>query len=173
MLITSLVYYGVYNECGASTFKAPVDPEEDRVSRVDLDLIPPPLSVASLKSFVSAKEGITGSCQLFTNGDIMTPVIDDHILTEDGKWPGFTPDDHVMFKFTTQLPLPTFSEGSRYMILNSAGKALGMTYIVYVLDVAASPQHRFHPATVVCITSGYLINSFISFRCIVFSQDSK
>jgi len=55
------MYYGVYNEGGSSASKAPVDPEEVWVSRVDLSLVPPPLFVTSLERFISAKEGITGS----------------------------------------------------------------------------------------------------------------
>jgi hypothetical protein len=152
--MSSLVYYGVYNEGGASASKAPVDPEEVWVSRVDLSLVPPPLSVTSLERFIYEKEGITGSSQLFTNGDVMTPVIDDHILTEDGKWPGSTPDNHVMFKFTTQLPLPTFSEGSRYMILNSSGKAMTLWpwSNLYLCNIVAHPQHRPNTALHVRIT---------------------
>ena len=173
MLISPLVYYGVYNEGGASASKAPVHPEEDWVSRVDLALVPPPLSVTSLKRFISAKEGITGSSELFTNGDVMTPVIDDHILTEDGKWPGSTLDDHVMFKFTTQLPLPTFSEGSRYMFFNSAGKVFTLQSLwpgreLYLFDLATFPGIDHHPAFHVCITSGYLVHYLISVVCIVF-----
>ena len=175
VLISCLVYYGVYNEGGASASKAPVDPEEDWVSRVDLALVPPPLSVASLKRFISAKEAITGSSQLFTTGDIMTPVIDDHILTDDGKWPGSTPDDHVMFKFTTQLPLPTFSEGSHYMIVNSSGRALdllsganpGRDLYLFCSSTSA------YSTLCVRITSRYLVNYLILVGCIVFSQDPE
>jgi len=179
MLISSLVYYGVYNEGGASASKAPVDPEEVWVSRVDLSLVPPPLSVTSLKRFISEKEGIAGSSQLFTNGDVMTPVIDDHILTEDGKWPGSTPDDPVMFKFTTQVPLPAFSEGSHYMILNSTGKALTLLsgYApgrdLYLFDLPAYSQPMYRDAMFVRITSGYLVNYSISVGYIVFDQDRK
>ena len=160
MLISFLVYYGVYKEGGASASKAPVDPEEDWVSRVDLALVPPPLSVTSLKRVISLKEGITSLSQLFTNGDVLTPVINDHILTENGKWPGSTPDDHIMFKFKTQLPLqtalPTFSEGTHYMILNSAGKALALQSCrpdrdIYVLDLPAHPGFRYHTAIFVRI----------------------
>ncbi|KIK03919.1 hypothetical protein K443DRAFT_121259 [Laccaria amethystina LaAM-08-1] len=63
---------------------------------------------------------------------------------QDGKWPGSTPDNHVMFKFTTQLPLPTFSEGSRYMILNSSGKAMTLWpwSNLYLCNIVAHPQHR-------------------------------
>jgi hypothetical protein len=92
------VYYGIYNEGGASASKAPVDPEEPWVSKVDLDLIPPPLSVTSLMSFISAMEGITCSSQLFVDKDTMSPLNDDHILTEEGNWPGSTTEGHVMFK---------------------------------------------------------------------------
>ena len=172
------MYYGVYNEGGASTSKTPVDPEEDWVSRVDLALVPPPLSVTSLKQFISAKEGITGSSELFTNGDVMSPVIDDHVLTEDGKWPGSTSDNHVMFKFTTQLPLPTFSEGSHYMILSSTGKALELwpgwaLGELYLFNMVVLPQNPYPNANSVRIASGYLVNYLISLGGIVFPQDPK
>ena len=175
MLISSPVYYGVYNEGGASPSKVSVDPVDDWVSRVDLALVPPPLSVTSLKRFISAKEGITGSSQLFTNGDVMTPVIDDHILTEDGKWPGSTLDNHVMFKFTTQLPLPTFSEGSHYMIVNSSGQALAL----HSGEVPGRDLYLFCSSTTaysrlcVRITSRYLVNYLILVGCIVFSEDPE
>ena len=181
MLISSLVYYGVYNENGASASKAPVDPDKVWVSRVDLFLAPPPLSVISLKCFISEKEGITGSSQLFINGNVTTPVIDGHILTEDGKWPGFTPDDHIMFKFTTRLPLPTFSEGSRYMIFNSTGKALrcqpGHTgnsgRDLYLIEIGAYPPAAYDGGSYVRIISGYLDNYLISVGCIVLPQDPR
>ena len=179
VLISSLVYYGVYNEGGASPSKVPVDPEEDWVSRVDLVLVPPPLSVTSLKRFISAKEGVTGSSELFTNGDVMTPVIDDHISTEDGKWPGSTPDNHVMFKFTAQLPLPMFNEGSHYKILNSTGKALEFWTgydegrDLYLFDTAVLAHNPYPKAISVRITSGYLVTYLISVGCIVFPQDPK
>jgi hypothetical protein len=97
------VYYGIYNEGGVSASKAPVDPEEPWVSKVDLDLIPPPLSVTSLMSFISATEGIASGCssQLFVDKDTMSPLNDDHILTEKGNWPGSTTEGHVMFKLIT------------------------------------------------------------------------
>ena len=178
VLTSSLVYYGVYNEGGASASKTPADPGKDWVSRVDLALVPPPLSVTSLKRFISAKEGMTGSSELFTNGNVMSPVIDDNILTEDGKWPGSTPDDHVMFKFTTRLPLPTFSEGSPYMILTSAGKAL--TYLpgyapgrdLYLFNLSAYPRTARYPF-IVRIISDYLIHHLILVGSIVFHQDPK
>ena len=175
MFISSLVYYGVYNEGGASASKAPVDPEKVWVSRMDLSLVPPPLSVTSLKSFISAKEGITGSSQLFTNGDVMNPVTDDHILTEDGKWPGSTPDDHVMFKLIAQLPLPTFSKGSRYMIWTSTGKALRCHpgfhpgRDLYLITEATWPPSRYDGLSHVRIISGYLVHYLISVGCIVLS----
>ncbi|KAF8188174.1 hypothetical protein K438DRAFT_1972362 [Mycena galopus ATCC 62051] len=101
-LTSRFLYYGVYTDGGASTSKVPVDPQEAWVSRVDLDLIPPPLSVASLMRLISAKEGLTGSSQLFADKERMTPLSDNHILVEDGNWPGSTADDHVMVKFASR-----------------------------------------------------------------------
>jgi hypothetical protein len=93
------VYYGIYKEGRISVpAKAPVDPEKPWVSKVDLDLIPPPLSVTALMSFISAMEGITCSSQLFVDKDTMLPLNDDHILTGEGNWPGSTTEGYVMFK---------------------------------------------------------------------------
>jgi hypothetical protein len=94
--------------------------------------------VASLISSISKKEGITGSSQLFVEKDTMTPLNDDHILTEDGNWPGSSADDHVMFKFASRPPPPTFTEGGKYMILNCAtGKvvALEPVYELYLFNL--------------------------------------
>ena len=129
-----IVYYGVYTDDGVSASKAPVDPEEVWVSRLDLDLIPPPLSVASLIHFISVKEGITGCSQLFVDKDMMTPLKDDHILTEQGHWPGSTPGDHVMFKSTLAKKCTGFLTGkfhicsvatSYHLVLNHAVERQG------------------------------------------------
>ena len=126
MLISSLVYYGVYNEDGASASKAPVDPEEDWVSRVDLALVPPPLSVASLKCFISAKEGITAanegivaSSQLYLDNDSMTPLHDDHVLREDDGWPGSTSHNHMVFKSYNQAEHSSSNTNWNRFIINS------------------------------------------------------
>ncbi|KAF8806823.1 hypothetical protein BYT27DRAFT_7256829 [Phlegmacium glaucopus] len=71
-------------EGGASTSKASVDSEEPWVSRIDLDLIPPPISVASLMRLLTAKENITTSSQIFVNS-ALSPLSDAHILAEDGN----------------------------------------------------------------------------------------
>ncbi|EDR12180.1 uncharacterized protein LACBIDRAFT_311285 [Laccaria bicolor S238N-H82] len=74
-----------------------------------------------------------------------------NILTEDGKWPGSTPDDHVMFRFPNELSLPTFSEGSHYKILNSTGKALSLYSGIdpgrdlYLYDLPSHQLHRDSP----------------------------
>jgi hypothetical protein len=136
------VYYGAYTEGGASVSKAPVDAEEPWVSRIDLDLIPPPLSVASLISSISKKEGITGSSQLFVEKGAMTPLSDDHILTDDGNWPGSSADEPVMFKFASRPPPPTFIEGGKYMIVNCAtGRVVGLVPSYYGLHVASRCVH--------------------------------
>ena len=53
------MYYGVYNKGGTSASKTPVNLEKVWVSRMDPSMVPPLLSVTSLKCFISAKEGIT------------------------------------------------------------------------------------------------------------------
>jgi len=59
----------------------------------------------------------------------MTPLSDDHILTEDANWPGASADDHIMFKFASRPPPPTFTEGGQYKILNCAtGKAVTLLH---------------------------------------------
>lgn len=121
------MYYGVYNEGGATASKEPINEEEVWISRVDLDHIPPPLSVASLMRLISKKEGTTGSSQLFADQDQITLLKDDHILTDQGCWPGSTADDYVTFKVTSRPPVQLFKEGTQYKILNAAtGKALTM-----------------------------------------------
>ena len=109
----------------------------------------------------------------------MTPVINDHVLTEDGKWLGSTPDNHVMIKFTTQLPLPMFSKGSHYMLLNLMEKALALLseidpgHDLYLYDLPAYPQVGCQDPLFVCITTGHLVNYLISVGCIVFPHDPK
>ena len=108
----SPVYYGIYTEGGASASKAPVDPEEPWVSRLDLDLVPPTLSVTTLMHFISAKEGITSSSQLFADKETMDPLNDDHLLIEHGHWPGSTAEDHVMFKLVDSFKSSGFPTGN-------------------------------------------------------------
>ena len=102
-----------------------------------------------------------------------------NILTGDGKWPGSTPDDHVMFKSTIQLSHPTFSEGSHYKILSSTGKAWSLLSGIdpgrdlYLYDLFGHQVHRNSPTISVRITSDYLVNYSISVGCIVFPQATK
>jgi len=106
------VYYGVYTEGGAFPSKKPVDTQESWVSRIDLDCVPPPLSVASLKRSIAKREEVTASSQLFVDKDTMTPLHGDHVLIVDGNWPGSSIDDHIMFKFDTQSSMQ--SDGSKH-----------------------------------------------------------
>ena len=107
----------------------------------------------------------------------------------DGLWPGkenlrvppdgSTSNGHVMFKFTTQLSLPTFSEGSHYKILSSTGKAWSLLSGIdpgrdlYLYDLFGHQVYRNSPTISVRITSGYLVNYLISVGCIVFPQAPK
>ena len=91
------VYYGMYTEVGPSTSKTPVDAQEPWVSRLDLDLVSPPLSVMSLMNYISSKEGLSGTCEVFADRGAMTPLNDGDILADQGHWPGSTRDDHIMF----------------------------------------------------------------------------
>ena len=83
-----------------------------------------------------------------------------NILTGDGKRPGSTPDDHVTFKFTTQLSHPTFTEGSHYIILNSTGRALslyrrrGLVHDLYLFNLPDHPRPIPRETLFVCIISG-------------------
>ena len=113
------VYYGVFTPDGASSSKKPLNTQEPWVSRVDLQLIPPPLSVASLIRSIAMNEGhvVPSSSQLFISSDTMTPLSDDHILVEGENWLGSTADDYVLFLSQPQYR-PNFIEGSRYSIIN-------------------------------------------------------
>ena len=100
------VYYGMYTEAGPSTSKTPVDAEEPWVSRLDLDLVSPPLSVMSLMNFISSKEGLSGPCEVFADQGAMAPLDDGHNLVNQGHWPGSTTDDHMVFKSGSYAPPP-------------------------------------------------------------------
>ena len=105
------MYYGVYSETGASVAKAPIDPEEPWVSRINLDQIPSPVSVKSLLRLVAENEGITTSCQLF-NSDGQTRL-DGYVFMDDGSWFGATTEDHVVLKFTDGSEVQTPANGSQ------------------------------------------------------------
>jgi hypothetical protein len=101
------VYYGVYSEAGAIESKAPIDSEEPWVSRINVDLIPPPVSVKSLLRLLALQENITTACQLL-NGDGLTRLDDNHpIFMDDGNWFGATVEDRVLLKFTSRPQLLT------------------------------------------------------------------
>ena len=74
------------------------------MSRLDLDLVSPPLSVISLMNYISSKEGLSGPCEVFTDRGAMTPLSDGDILADQGHWPGSTRDDYIMFKSRSYLP---------------------------------------------------------------------
>lgn len=125
------MYYGVYSEAGASVSKAPLNPEEPWVSKINLDRIPPPLSVTSLLHLLTMKEDMTTSCQLFDQ-DGLTRLDDNPIFMGDGNWFGATAEDHVVLKFTSRPQLPTFIEGSRYEIQNCyTGYSLGLNRSIF------------------------------------------
>jgi hypothetical protein len=114
------VYYGVFTLGGASSSKKPLNTREPWVSRVDLQLILPPLSVASLVRSIAINEGHVdpGSSQLFISSDTMTPLSDDHILVEGENWLGSTADDHIIFLSRPHYYLLNFIEGSKYLVRN-------------------------------------------------------
>jgi hypothetical protein len=111
------VYYGVYTEAGASAAKAPIDPDEPWVSKIDLNQIPPPVSVKSLLPLLALNENImiTTSCQLFNN-DGQTCLDDHYIFMDDGNWFGATAEDHVVLKFTSQSQFQKLTKGSQARI---------------------------------------------------------
>ena len=136
------VHYGVFTPDGASSSKKPLNTQEPWVSRVDLQLIPPPLSVASLIRSIAMNEGhvVPSSSQLFISSDTMTPLSDDHILVEGENWLGSTADDYIVFLSRNQYR-PNFIEGSRYFIKNhSTTRALFLrgTYFTTYTNFAAS-----------------------------------
>jgi hypothetical protein len=140
------VYYGVFTLGGASSSKKPLNTREPWVSRVDLQLIPPPLSVASLVRSIAINEGHVdpGSSQLFVSSDTMTPLSDDHILVEGENWLGSTADDCIMFLF--QPPYrPNFIEGSKYLVRNRSTASLLLLYDgcvqTYHRDINANAFH--------------------------------
>lgn len=147
------MYYGVYTETGALASKKPFDNEEPWVSRIDLDLVPPPLSVASLQRSIAGNEGVNAPSQLFIDTDAMTPLHGDQVLIDNGKWPGSTSDDHVMFKFDAQAQLDwnRFAINSNYTLILGNGHNSDWDH-VYVatsglgyygcLEDAAGPFHR-------------------------------
>ena len=105
------MYYGVYNEAGVSESNAPIDPEEPWVSKINVDLIPPPASVTSLLRFLALQEDITTSCQLF-NSDGQTRLHGD-VFMDDGGGFGATTDDHIVLKFTSRSQVQTTTNGSQ------------------------------------------------------------
>ena len=144
-----LVFYGVYTEGGAFASKNPVDAREVWVSKIDLDLVPPPLSVASLKRSIALNEGITAFSQLFFDKATMTPLCDDHVLTED-DWLGSTADDHIIFKFDTQSRM-VFDDLKHGIQNCSTGRVMalsvdwalraGSLHLQLWSEFYASPQH--------------------------------
>jgi hypothetical protein len=115
-LAPRFLFYGVYSDAGVRISKAPIDAEEPWVSKINLDDIPPPVSVASLLHILKMKEGLKTFSfpQLFAQ-DSMRPLTDNPIFTEDGHWLGSSAEEHLMFKFAIR---PPFAEGSKYKIQN-------------------------------------------------------
>jgi len=114
-LAPRFLFYGVYSETGVWASKAPIDAEEPWVSKINLDSIPPPVSVTSLLHILKMKEGIkTFSCQLFAQDD-PNPLGDSPIVTEDGNWLGASAEEHLVLKFASRPPL---AEGVQYWIQN-------------------------------------------------------
>lgn len=95
------VYYGIYTESGVSPSKTPINEEEVWISQIDLNLAPPPHSVASLVRLISQKEDITAPSQLFVGKDALLPLSNDHVLTDQDQCPGSTVEDHIIFKTVT------------------------------------------------------------------------
>ncbi|KDR86096.1 hypothetical protein GALMADRAFT_205284 [Galerina marginata CBS 339.88] len=157
-LAPRFLYYGVYTEGGALASKKPINTQEAWVSRIDLDFIPPPLSVASLKRTISANEGMTSSSEIFVDNATTTPLSDDHVLIKDGDWLGSTADEHVVFKFgarsndtTTTTTWNRFRIDSNYTLILGNGHSSDWDH-VYVatsglgyygrLEDADGPFHR-------------------------------
>ena len=127
------MYYGVYTEHGTSACEKPVDLERAWVSRIDLDRIPRPLSVASLVRSITLKESITSTSQMFADKDATILLRDDHILTETGNWAGSTADDYVVFKFDRPRTHPFMTiDASKYQVQNCSTYRLMQMYVMSI-----------------------------------------
>ena len=109
------VYYAIFNVNGSLPSKSPVNADEPWVSSINLDTIPPLLSVASLKQRIGAKEEINGLPGLFTDKNAINPFNSDYFPANDGYWPGSTLENPIMLEFPVRRPLK-IAESAVYFI---------------------------------------------------------
>jgi len=135
------LFYGVYSEASVRASKAPIDAEQPWVSKIDLDLVSPPVSVISLLHILNMQEGINISSQLLTQDG--KNLGDDQIFSKDGNWLGASAEDHLVLQFG-RLP---FAQGSQYRIQNCCtGNSLGIEEFGDVVQVVihARGYHGIH-----------------------------
>ena len=92
-----LVHYRVYEENGEVVSKTSFDENDSSLGRINILSIPPPHSVASLKSRLSKAEGASGrSCQLFEDeGGEITMKDDDIITSLTNSYPGASEEEPI------------------------------------------------------------------------------
>ena len=92
-----LVHYRVYEENGEVVSKTSFDENDSSLGRINILSIPPPHSIASLKSHLSKAEGASGrSCQLFEDeGGEITMKDDDNITSLTDSYPGASEEEPI------------------------------------------------------------------------------
>ena len=111
------MYYAIFTVNGSLPSKSPVNADEHWVSSINLDTIPPLLSVASLKQRIGAKEEINGLPELFIDKTAMCPYNSGYFPANNGYWPGSTVENPIMLEFPVRRPLK-IAESVLYFIHN-------------------------------------------------------
>ena len=111
------MYYALFTVNGSLPSKSPVNADEPWVSSINLDTIPPLLSVASLKQRIGAKEEINRRPELFMDKNAMYPFNSEYFPANDGYWPGSTVENPIMLEFPVWRPLK-IAESAIYLIHN-------------------------------------------------------
>ena len=111
------MYYAIFTVNGSLPSKSPVNADEPWVSSINLDTIPPLISVASLKQRIGAKEEINCLPELFLDKDALYPFNRDYFPANDKYWPGPTVENPIMLEFLVRRPLK-IAESAVYFIHN-------------------------------------------------------
>jgi hypothetical protein len=109
-----LVYYRVYDFHCAVLSTQPADSNKPFVGRLNVDCIPPPHTVASIKRCISKLEHIPKpeACQLFASISSEYPMSGGHISILTSDHHGSTPGDPMAFVKLTE-DTPTISPNDR------------------------------------------------------------